>query len=119
MGCEDWDLDARAKAAGARIARAKTTIRHDEGRLRLRRSTAKKFHYGRSLVRYVRKHPALARRQIRLVRPAFVRHRGRLARQPLLTAGIVVMKCAEFGAFGAGAATAMLRGFRRQPGAGA
>lgn len=108
---EDWDLHARVKANGARIARVGAFIHHDEGRLRLHRLVAKKFYYGRELSHYVWKHPGLARRQVRLVRPAFLRHRRRLLAQPALLCGIVVMKLCEFGAGGAGfLAARLLRG---------
>jgi glycosyltransferase involved in cell wall biosynthesis len=103
---EDWDLHARVVANGGRVSRAASTIDHDEGRLSLRRLAAKKFSYGRSLSRYAVKHPSLARRQLVLVRPAFVRHRRTLAQRPFLLAGIAVMKLTEFAAGAAGALTA-------------
>jgi glycosyltransferase involved in cell wall biosynthesis len=95
VGGEDWDLHERARLAGARIGRADAYIWHDEGRLELAEVVAKKYHYGKTLGRYARKHPALARSQLHPFRPAFVRHRNRLVRYPLVTVGIVVMKLVE------------------------
>jgi glycosyltransferase involved in cell wall biosynthesis len=102
MGTEDWDLHERVSQAGARVGRTAANIWHDEGRLELDELLAKKFRYGKTLGRYRRKHPALARSQLRLFRPAFLRHRARLLRSPLVTSGIVVMKSAEAAAGAAG-----------------
>ena len=99
---EDWDLHERAARAGANVARISALIWHDEGALRISSLAAKKFRYGRTLGLYAQKHPALARRQLRLVRPAFVRHRSRLARDPVAAAGMIVMKASEAAAGAAG-----------------
>jgi glycosyltransferase involved in cell wall biosynthesis len=107
VGEEDWDLHARATNAGARVGRAVARIWHDEGPLRLHHLIVKKFQYGKTLGRYAQKHPALARSQLRLFRPAFLRHRGRLARSPLLTCGMLVMKAAEAAAAAAGLIVAL------------
>jgi glycosyltransferase involved in cell wall biosynthesis len=104
---EDWDLHQRARAEGARVCRITSFIHHDEGRLRLRKLLVKKFQYGRSLPLYRRKHPSLATRQFRLIRPAFIRNRKALAAEPLTFAGLVVMKTLEFSAGGAGALTSL------------
>jgi glycosyltransferase involved in cell wall biosynthesis len=114
-GPEDWDLHERARLAGARVARTSAFIRHDEGVLRLGRTVAKKFHYGGSMGEYMRRHPQLARRQLRVVRPAFVREWRTLAREPVLAAGMLFMKGLEFGAGAAGlaAATARRRALRQ------
>jgi glycosyltransferase involved in cell wall biosynthesis len=102
VGGEDWDLHERAKRSGASVGRTAAYISHDEGRLGLRRLLAKKFQYGKTLGGYVRKHPELARSQLQPLRPAFLRHRRRLVRHPLVTTGIVLMKLAEAGAGVAG-----------------
>jgi glycosyltransferase involved in cell wall biosynthesis len=108
-GPEDWDLHERARLAGARVARTSAFIRHDEGALRLGRTVAKKFHYGGSMGEYMRRHPQLARRQLRVVRPAFVREWRTLAHEPMLAAGMLFMKSLEFAAGAAGLAAATVR----------
>jgi arabinofuranan 3-O-arabinosyltransferase len=101
-GPEDWDLPARMLECGATIARADALIVHDEGRLSLRELLRSKYYYGRSFAPYVARHPQLARRQIRLIRPAFVRHWRRLMRRPVLSLGMIAMKTAELVAGGTG-----------------
>jgi glycosyltransferase involved in cell wall biosynthesis len=109
VGTEDWDLQERVNQASVRVERTEAWISHDEGRLELGALMAKKFRYGKTLGRYRRKHRALARTQFRLVRPAFLRHRRRLLRSPLLTSGMVVMKTAEAGAGIAGLVAATMQ----------
>ncbi len=105
---EDWDLAERLRPT-VPFGRVQAEIRHLEGNLRLRDTVRKKFFYGRRLGRYLARHPQAAQRQLVLIRPAFIRHRGRLARQPILTAGMVVMKAAELAAGALGLALSRLR----------
>jgi glycosyltransferase involved in cell wall biosynthesis len=97
-GTEDWDLHERVRCTGAAIARTRSYIDHDEGYLRLSALLAKKFRYATTLPEYVARHPERARAQLRLVRPAFIRHGRRLAGEPLVATGMIVMKAAEAGA---------------------
>ena len=104
---EDWDLPARMRSS-EQFGRTSAEIVHHEGRLTLASLVRKKFYYGKSLPRYIARHPELARRQFVIVRPAFLRHWRRLARSPLLTAAMVAMKLAEFAGGAAGLVTARL-----------
>jgi glycosyltransferase involved in cell wall biosynthesis len=119
-GPEDWDLPARMRERGEIIGRVgDVAILHDEGHLRLLTLARKKFYYGTHFQGYMRRHPRLAAKQLRVVRPAFIRHRRRLARQPALAAGMMLMKLVEFAAGAAGLATAMAKARRRRPDAAA
>jgi hypothetical protein len=112
---EDWDLPARMRSAGESVVRAdKVWVLHDEGRVRLMTHLRKKFYYGQTIGGYTRKHKSLARRQFRLIRPAFRRHWKRLARHPVLAVSMFLLKWAELAAGAAGLVVA-----RRGPGAGA
>ena len=107
-GPEDWDLHQRVRARGE-IGRTEAIIRHDEGSPSLRELMAKKYYYGKGIDAYRRRHPEAARRQLRFVRPAFLRGRSRLRRQPALAAGMLFMKGAEFAAGGAGLLSSRIR----------
>jgi glycosyltransferase involved in cell wall biosynthesis len=101
---EDWDLPARMAAGGELIGRAEGVwVLHDEGSVRLIPHLRKKFYYGQTLGAYARRHPSLSRRQFRIIRPAFVRHRARLVRHPLLAIAMLGLKWAEMAAGAAGA----------------
>jgi arabinofuranan 3-O-arabinosyltransferase len=101
-GPEDWDIHERVRGEGVRVGRTAARIWHDEGRLTLRQTMRTKFYYGTSAAVYMRRHAGVARRQARLIRPAFIRHWRRLARHPLLTAGMLAMKALELAAGAAG-----------------
>lgn len=106
-GGEDWDLPERILEAGGAIGRVAADIVHDEGRLTLRADLAKKLYYGRTIGRYVRKHPGRAGRKV--LRRAFLRRAALLARDPLHTLGLVLLKALELTAIVAGAAAAAVR----------
>ncbi len=63
-GGEDWDLDIRILAAGAKCALLKNALVHNERRLSVRRLLEKKAYYAKSIADYKAKwpgHPALRR----------------------------------------------------------
>lgn len=95
---EDWDLNQRIMKAGYRIGRTDRVIKHNEGRLSLRETVLKKHYYGQTLKRYRKKYPRLAKQQLGLVRPAFVRNWRKLAKDPAHALGLFFMKICEFGA---------------------
>lgn len=89
---EDWDLADRTRAAGVTVSRVDAWIWHDEGRLRLRGTFAKKRYYGRWVGAYLYQRPSGRRH---LARTALLRCPGRLVRHPLRTAGMVGLKSVE------------------------
>jgi glycosyltransferase involved in cell wall biosynthesis len=97
-GQEDWDLHVRIRKTGFRIGRINSFIRHNEGRLNLRKTVIKKRNYGRTLKIYATKHPKEASVQLTLIRPAFIRNWRKLAKDPVHALGMVFMKVCEFGA---------------------
>ena len=101
-GGEDWDLPQRVKQAGYKNGRIDSLIKHHEGRLSLIKTMKKKYYYAKTIRSYIKKHPDMAKKQMVLIRPAYVRHWRRLARDPVHTAGFMFMKCCEFAAGGAG-----------------
>lgn len=68
VACEDWDLDRRLLAAGARTAIAKGSLVHNEARQDVKTFLAKKAYYAASVNRYRRKwnDDAVVRRQFGL-----------------------------------------------------
>lgn len=93
---EDWDINQRIMKAGYRVGRANVFIRHNEGYLTLRNAVRKKNHYGKTLRKYVSKHPDKARQQLKIARPAYIRNWKKLARDPVHALGMLFMKACEF-----------------------
>ena len=110
FGPEDWDIHARVRDAGGRIDRSNAMIDHDEGALKLRELLSRKYYYGKATERYIRNHGPLARRQLTLLRPAFVRQWRLLVRHPFTAAAMLTMKACELGAGAAGLLVARVRG---------
>lgn len=101
-GGEDWDLPFRIKKAGYKICRICALIKHCEGKLTLLKSMKKKYYYAKTVEKYIKKHPDIARKQFTLFRPAFVRNWAKLTRDPIHAIGMMFMKTSEFGAGGLG-----------------
>ena len=105
---EDWEFADRVRAAGWDVGRLDAGVMHDEGRIGLGTLFRKKRYYGRNLRRYLGC-PTIASRPVN--RAALFRP-GRLARSPLLTMGIVVLKSVEAAGLLCGAAGAKRAGDR-------
>ena len=112
-GPEDVDLRLRMDERHAVLRHCSDVhILHDEGRLTMRSILAKRVYYGRSLPSFAGDHPGALAEQGRQTLDAFLRHRRRLLRHPVLTAGIGAMRASEAVAYGIG----YRQGRRRTPG---
>ncbi len=100
-GPEDWDLDIRVLATGARCAVLAHNLIHNERNLSFRRMLEKKAYYSKSMAAYRAKwpgHPAVRRQFSPYYRFWGVFAEGgkwrRLLRHPLLAAGMYVERFA-------------------------
>jgi len=93
---EDWDLHARIEDAGYKVGRIDAFMKHREGRITLASIAMKRYRYGKTLTRYIRKHPERARIQFMPIRLNYIRHWRSLARDPVPAAGFLVMKAIEY-----------------------
>lgn len=99
---EDWDLSQKVKSAGHKISRIDSLIKHYEKRLSLLNTMRKKYYYAKNIRNYIKKNSIMAKQQLVLIRPAYIRHWRRLVREPVHTTGFIFMKLCEFAAGGAG-----------------
>lgn len=98
-GVEDRHMFRQFLAHGARVARIREIVWNNEGRLTLRGSWRKKYLYGTSALRYLRRAPAReAYREFTIFKGAYRRNWRLLARHPLLIAGFVVLRAGEYAA---------------------
>lgn len=95
-GPEDWDLSQRI-ARKYKISRVKSKILHDEGKLSLKTLSKKKFYYGLSVHKYIKKQKlsVFGPTTIYFLRPAFYRNWTKLVTHPLLTLGMFLMLVIE------------------------
>ena len=98
---EDWDLADRTRALGVAIGRVDAWIWHDEGTLRLRGTFGKKRYYGRWIAQYLSTHKSEGGRK--LARTSLFNKPGVLARHPLQTSGMLLLKSVEAAGLAAGA----------------
>lgn len=106
MAAEDWDLSDRI-SVGKSLPRTKARIVHDEGRLEIWPHLRKKRYYGRSFKRYWQK--PNSRKARSPIRSVYLRHWRRLLGHPVLTIGMLSLKCGETAALAVG----MMEGPRR------
>jgi glycosyltransferase involved in cell wall biosynthesis len=83
---EDYDLQARLVAAGARMGWITSFETHIGEPRTLREVVSKHFYYGSNLRVYVRKHGLHGVKQLSPLRLAFLRNFGRFLRHPVLFA---------------------------------
>lgn len=101
---EDWDLADRIAALGHRTARTTAITWHHEGTVRLREQFAKKRYYGAQSRDYLRSD---ARRPVG--RSGLLAHPQLLARDPVATGALVVLKAVEAAGILLGAAASPRR----------
>lgn len=96
---EDWDLQARLKERG-KVGYSQGYILHHTGKKHILKNFVKMINYGKTFDKYIRKHPELAKKQLTPFREMYFKNWELLARNPLLTGGLVLLKFTEFfGAF--------------------
>lgn len=102
-GPEDADLRLRMRERGDPIALAPVIIDHDEGRLTLRDIWTKRYYYGLSIPALESEHDGAVSGQGKALLTAYIDNRGRLLRQPVHAAGMVLMRGMEAAGYLAGA----------------
>lgn len=107
---EDWDLQYRIENHGYSVGRAKSTIVHDEGVLALPAILRKKYVYGKSVGRYVRKHPHRGIRQVNPLYRILSLSPKAIRSDPIHGLGAVLLKSLEFTCAGIGALNSTYRG---------
>lgn len=95
-GPEDWDLPRRI-AKSHRLGRIKSHILHNEGKTEILNLARKKFYYGLSAHKYLKKHnlSVISPMTLYILRPSFYKNWRKILLHPLLSVGMVVMLVAE------------------------
>jgi glycosyltransferase involved in cell wall biosynthesis len=93
---EDWDLHARVEQSGFKIGSIESYVKHNEGYVTLRAICLKRYYYGKTLSKYIEKHPDKAMVQFMPIRLDFIRNWKVLLKDPLHGTGMVLMKSIEY-----------------------
>jgi len=109
---EDWDLSQRIEKLG-KLGRTNAYIRHNEGRLSLRRTMQKKAYYAKLFSTYLDNSTdkTKAAQQTNLIKryALFLRNPRKLFAHPTVGLGVLFMKTCEFAAGGYGIAASKLQ----------
>ncbi len=97
---EDFDLARRYEQQSYRVGTASSPIKHLEGKLSLKGIVLKAHYYGKTLIPFFSKEPALALRGYCPTR--FVRNVRRLMRQPTCLLGLGLIKTCEYVGYATG-----------------
>lgn len=109
---EDWDIHYRMQKIG-KITEVPIFIRHNQGRIHFFKYLKKKYNYGKTFDRYMKKYPKKYKKQLTLFRTAYFKNWKKLMRQPILTCGFIILKISEFSMAGLGYLDAKLfKGYR-------
>ncbi len=108
-GGDDWDFHATLRSRGFHVARTHSLVHHNEGRLSLSRLAAKRFMYGRDVLRYVSKRPRSAVASYFPFRTGYFAHWRQFVSHPYLFVCFVVMRTTEYAAGAAGVMLSLLR----------
>lgn len=112
-GGDDWDLHEAVRQAGYKVARTKSVVLHNEGRLRLIPLLRKRYMYGKDSWRYIKKRPRAAVRSYFPIRGAYFRNWRVFAEDPVAALLVPVMRLGEYGAGFAGMIVGILREHKR------
>jgi glycosyltransferase involved in cell wall biosynthesis/uncharacterized membrane protein len=105
---EDYDLHNRLLEAGYRFGRVTPVEFHLGEATNLWAYATQSFYYGPSVARYMLKHPGRGVKQLSPLRTSYLRHWRMLANQPMLTAGLFVLKLVQYMAAASGVAADFL-----------
>jgi glycosyltransferase involved in cell wall biosynthesis len=95
-GGDDWDLYEKIKHKGYRTERTKSIVRHNEGRLLIKKLIKKRFMYGRDSAKYISKRPVAGFISYFPIRKAYLKNWRLFASRPFDTAVFIVMRTAEY-----------------------
>jgi glycosyltransferase involved in cell wall biosynthesis len=96
---EDKDFDLRVREANLNVGHTKNFLRHNEGDLRLLKTSKKKMGYSNTANIFAQKHPNHYRWQINILNRyfLFLKRFHFFFSYPLLYIGLFIMKTVEFG----------------------
>jgi len=95
-GPEDWDLSDRVRKL-YKIARIKSYIIHDEGKLSLLELLKRKFYYARSVKNYISKNKrnVISSKTLPILRPVFYKNPVKIISHPILFIAMILMLSLE------------------------
>lgn len=94
-GRDDGDLHQKLIENNYRVGRTKATIRHNEGKLTLKKQFYKKIMYGKDVLTYLRKRPLIGVLSYSPIRIGFFKNWKLFFKNPVETVAFVILKIVE------------------------
>lgn len=98
IAAEDYDLQNRLVKTDFKIGRIKAEEVHIGEPTALAEVVRKHYYYGKNILRFIKKDPVRAPRQISPVRPAFIRNWRSFLKDPTLTVGFMLYQTVRYSA---------------------
>lgn len=95
-GGDDWDLHQKLKDKGYSVARTRSLVMHNEGKLSLKALCRKRFMYGRDTLKYIQKRPRAGSKSYFPIRKAFLKNWRLFVQRPKDTGAFIIMRSAEY-----------------------
>jgi glycosyltransferase involved in cell wall biosynthesis len=104
---EDFDLGDRIKERGYKVGRVTSFVRYRDTRT-FWQMVKKHYYYGKEMKKYLRKSKGKGVKRFFIIRQAYIKNIHLFARDPVHSAGLVIMKCIQYLAASVGLARSML-----------
>lgn len=94
-GRDDGDLYQKLLEQGFRVGRTKGIIRHNEGKLTLKKQFYKKVMYGKDVLSYIKKRPVIGILSYSPIRLGFFKNWKLFVKNPVETGAFIILKTVE------------------------
>lgn len=108
-GGDDWDMHQKLLETGYKVGRTKAIVRHNEGRLELKKLFRKRFMYGKDSLLYLSKRPKTGTKSYIPFRSAYFKHLDLFVKRPVDSFFFVVMRTTEYVAGASGIIYSLLK----------
>jgi len=96
IAAEDYDLHNRLLERGFKIGRINAEEIHIGEPKSLWEIAKKHFYYGKTIKEFIKKNPERGRKQLKFIRPAYIKHRREFIKHPSLTLGFLVYQIVRY-----------------------
>lgn len=97
INADDYDMQRKLNAAGYKTGRITATELHIDEIDSIKEVFLKSFYYGMNSLKYIKKNPIYATKQLMPIRKAFFRNYKMFLEQPRLTFGFIIFKFVQYG----------------------
>lgn len=109
VAAEDYDLHNRLLKRGFKIGKINAVEVHIGEPRSLREIAQKHYYYGKTIEEFIKKNPERGKKQLKIIRPAFIKHGKEFVKHPILTSGFLAYQVVRYFSAGSGYLVAKVR----------